>query len=376
MSARRASGGEGLETAAWAAVFVVLGSTLWFCMGPGKASDSDADADFAREGGTTSTTPASTMTGSGTSPTGSAKKGSRTPAPHGWIPPSAREATETARLRADPDHDPLCASPPSVVEQGKSAAVGLERELRSATKISDAEESAIGARMERALPNEPSFRGNWDRDEDVRRYGLYLGALVKFLAPQSRRPGIVYRVHVVHRPEFNAAALPGGLLMVYTGLLESDDRVRDEAEAVGVLGHEINHVEKRHTIAAYQYAKVLLGDTSDEAAIAVRMLAIPLSSEWEYEADDGGILMGIEAQYDPQAVVNLWRRHAGSRGDRQGGVLGQLGSLIATHPPPARRACKAMARVDWARENARCDRLYDGRTNLEQHDRTGPEHAY
>jgi predicted Zn-dependent protease len=236
----------------------------------------------------------------------------------------------------------------------------FERTLRQASAMPDAEEVPIGTAIERKLPTHQAFAGKWDRADDRALYGPYLTSLVGMLARHSTRPGLKYRVHVVREPTFNAMALPGGVLLVHTGLFTGENRVRSEAELVSVLAHEITHVEKRHTVAAYQYARAALGDTADEAAIAVKMMTLPLSTEYEHEADDGGILLAVEAQYDPRAQVDLWRRSA----VKEPGRTQILGGLLSTHPPSAERACRAMRRVNWARDNARWDRFYVGRTNL------------
>src|SRR6185436_15658066 len=101
---------------------------------------------------------------------------------------------------------------------------------------------------------------------------------------------------------------PGGTLLVFTGTLEGREAVRSEAELAAVLGHEMAHVERRHVVAAYQFAKAALGEDSDEAVVAMRILTLPLSTEHELEADDRGTELAVLAQYDPQAVVDLWRR--------------------------------------------------------------------
>jgi predicted Zn-dependent protease len=278
-------------------------------------------------------------------------------------------------LRADTARDPLCADKGSPIDVGKALAVSIERELRESTKVSDAEEARIGKRLEVAASHERSFAGKWDLPEDVRKYGGYLGGLVQHIAKGKTRPGIQYRVHVVRRPEFNAAALPGGALMVFTGLLEGPQAVRDEAELVAVLGHEIAHVEKRHTIAAYQYAKAILGD-GDQGMIVMKILTMPLSTERELEADEYGLELAVKSQYDPQAAVNLWRRHAaGDHGGPMGALNQILEEVLRSHPRPAIRACRAMQKVNWAHDHSPWDRLYDGRTNL--HTRViGPSRPY
>lgn len=307
---------------------------------------------------------------------GGGKRGGGSSARRGWIPDSATEATSAADLRASPESDPLCQDKGSPIDVGKALAISIEKELRESTKVTDAEEIRIGKHLESAAAKERSFAGKWDLPDDVRTYGKYLGGLVQHIAKGRARTGIPYRVHVVRRPEFNAAALPGGVLMVYTGLLEGPQAVRDEAELSAVLGHEIAHVEKRHTIAAYQYAKAILGSTADNGAIAMKVLTMPLSSERELEADDHGLELAVKAQYDPQGAVNLWRRRAQSERPSFANPLGDiLDTLLRSHPRASVRACRAMNKVRWAHDHSPWDRLYDGKTSFRNRV-MGPTKAY
>jgi len=300
----------------------------------------------------------------------------------GWVPEGAREATTVASLHDDSERDPLCVDTASVLDAPKAAVASLDRELRDATKMSDEEENRIGARLEAGLRHERELAGKLDLPEDVRRYRGYLQDIVQHLAAKTTRPGIHWRVHLVRQPVFNAAALPGGVILVFTGTLEGREAVRDEAELAAVLGHEMTHVERRHVVAAYQFARAALGEDADEAVLAMEIITRPLSTERELEADDRGTELAVLAQYDPQGVVNLWRRRARSerrashgRGDMVGEVLEGLDGLLSSHPPAAVRACHAIEKVRWAREHAPCGTLYDGRSNLLTHV-AGPRHPY
>lgn len=315
-----------------------------------------------------------------------AKSRAGNPAPAcGWIPAGAREATPVASLRSESARDPLCAETSSALDVPRAMAASIEEELRESTKISDEEENRIGARLEAALPRERSFAGKLDLPEDQRRYGGYLRDIVHHLAARTTRPGIRWRIHTVRLPVFNAAALPGGVILVFTGMLEGREAVRTEAELAAVLGHEMTHVERRHVVAAYQYARAALGRDTDEALLLMRVLTQPLSTSHELEADDRGTELMVMAQYDPQAVVDLWRRHAKTerhmfQGRRQvGGLFGEVlegvDELLRSHPPAAVRACHAMDKLAWAREHAPCELVYDGRSNLRTRV-AGPRHAY
>ena len=298
-----------------------------------------------------------------------------TAAPCGWIPPEATEARAVSTLHADPQRDPLCRDRDPLVNAGKAVAVSLERELREATKLTDDEESQVGDRLERGLARRGPLAGKIDLRADVRKYGDYLNDVVQHLARGSKRKGIRYRAHIVRRPEFNAGALPGGALLVFTGLLEGAEAVRDEAELVAVLSHEIAHVEKRHPIAAYQYARAMLGKGADDGMIAVKILTTPLSSEHEHEADDHGLELAVAAQYDPLAAVNLWRRRAARERPGPGGLLDGVDAVLRSHPRASARACRAMNRVVWARDHAPCPLLYDGQSNFKARV-MGPKQPY
>jgi hypothetical protein len=300
----------------------------------------------------------------------------------GWIPPDATEATKVASLHWDRTRDPVCADTESALDVPKAVAATLERELREATKMSDEDENRIGVRLEAALRRERQFRGRFDLPADVQRYGGYLRDIVQHLAANTTRPGIPWRVHLVRLPVFNAAALPGGTIVVFTGTLEGREAVRDEAELAAVLGHEMTHIERRHVVAAYQFARAALGEDSDEAVLAMRVLSQPISTQHELEADDRGMELATLAQYDPKAVVNLWRRRARAEHHPRGRDRGMVGdvmegvqALLRSHPPAAVRACAAMDKLAWAQAHAPCDRVYDGRTNLLEHV-AGPRRPY
>jgi hypothetical protein len=283
-----------------------------------------------------------------------------------WVPVSAREV----RLRQDLNADEArqCGGAADPIALGKKLAIAMELPVREATATSDDEEAALGRQLEEAAPNEDLFRGKLDLPDDVRRYGGYFQALVDHLAKNKTRKGISYRVHVVRNDDFNAVAIAGGVLYAFTGLVDGPQRVRSEAELAGVLGHEIAHVEKRHTMVAVQLARAALGTDAPVGAILMRLVTRPLQSEYELEADREGLKLVALGQYDPMATVEHWALEADRPGKtRPSAIRGAAETLLGTHPPAEQRRCACLETVAWAKGNGTSfDRFYIGTTNVRE----------
>jgi predicted Zn-dependent protease len=312
-----------------------------------------------------------TLSGAGSDEPEAARAATR-----GWVPEDAEEAISPAdAAREAPPEGPACDPRGNLVDLAKGAAATFESELRRATALSDADETAIGLRLEREASRASIFAGKWDLPADRDRYAPYLQALVDALVPLVSRSGLRYRVHIIREKDFNAFAMAGGVLAVTTGVLEGPEAVRDEAELVAVLGHELAHVELRHAAAAYQYVRAVLGDGLDEAAIIPRLFTIPISTEHEHEADARGLALAAAAGYDPFAGPRLWSRRvrveAPDADHPSGGLAGAVGDLLGaaeqvlhTHPPARQRCGRTRDVARRLAQTAEVDRWYRGQTNL------------
>lgn len=167
---------------------------------------------------------------------------------------------------------------------------------------------------------------------------LYVEQLVKKLAAQANKERAVqWRTYVVDDPAtINAFATPGGRIYVYTGLLLSAD---NEAEVVGVMGHEMGHVVARHgarqLVAAFGLETVVnmaLGKDAGDVAKLSAMLAgkagqLAYGRDMEHEADEYGARYSSSAGYDPRGLASFFEKLKAKHGD-----TGPVMTFFSTHP--------------------------------------------
>src|SRR4051794_7107599 len=184
------------------------------------------------------------------------------------------------------------------------------------------------------------------RDDPRARFVSDVGRRV-VNASDARRSPYVENFHffLLNDPDtINAFALPGGQVFITRGLF---DKLDDEAELAGVLGHEIGHVINRHAaehMASGRLGQLLtmavgVGASEDrrgrEAAMAAAMVnqmtQLKFSRGDESEADRYGLKYMAQAGYDPSAMLDVMKiLKEASKGARQP-------EFLATHPLPESR---------------------------------------
>jgi predicted Zn-dependent protease len=132
-----------------------------------------------------------------------------------------------------------------------------------------------------------------------------------------------WQVNVEQSDELNAYCMPGGKIMVYSGLVEKINATDDELAAV--IGHEIAHALREHGRERMSQAYIqqyglsalasLAGDglTGTIATKGAEMgtnlfFSLPNSREQERESDRIGLELAARAGYNPNAAVSLWQK--------------------------------------------------------------------
>jgi predicted Zn-dependent protease len=149
------------------------------------------------------------------------------------------------------------------------------------------------------------------------------------------------RIYVVDIPYFNASMAPNGVMQVWTGLLLRTD---NEAQLAFVLGHELAHYVRRHSLqrwidiqnkanAASIFALVTsaagIGYAGDIGALAALASIMAFSRDQEREADALGLQRAVEAGYDPREGARVWRA---LRAEQAASGSGEGFVFLSTHP--------------------------------------------
>jgi hypothetical protein len=183
-----------------------------------------------------------------------------------------------------------------------------------------------------------------ETDSRVQRVRTITDKLIPYsLKWSDRTKQWKWDVAVVRSPDIRMYCLPGGKIVVYSGLL---DRVKPNDNELGMLlGHEIAHALREHArerLGEQQAAQLgsgtipqLFGLADLGAAplgIGSQLLDMKYEPADETEADVIGSEIAARAGYDPRAAVTLWDKlAAATRSNHDQG-------FIYVHPyPPARR---------------------------------------
>jgi predicted Zn-dependent protease len=259
------------------------------------------------------------------------------------------------------------------VQTTKPGAVSVERQQTMMVSSQSMNKSAEKAYQQ--VLSEASRKGQLNRDRDsLERVRHITRRLIpRTVAFRPDAPRWAWETNVISDKQRNAWCMPGGKIVVYTGLVNSLRLTDDELAAV--LGHEMAHALREHARERASQAVVqgvglsVLGALTGSPGVADLSglvldltLNLPNSREHETEADRVGIELAARAGYDPRAAVSVWEKMSRRSG-------GQPPEFLSTHPSHQHRiedlrayAEKVMPlyeRSDDARGDSRDERRRD-----------------
>ncbi|MEN6560820.1 MAG: M48 family metalloprotease [Acidobacteriota bacterium] len=173
----------------------------------------------------------------------------------------------------------------------------------------------------------------------------YIDQVGKSLAARGQRPGLPWRFTVLDSPVINAFAVPGGSVYVTRGILAL---MGSEAELAAVLGHEIGHVNARHSMSQMSKAQaaqigLAVGSVVSRqfakyaglAGAGLQVLFLKFSRDNENQADGLGVDYARAAGYNPADMAVTFAALQ-KMGDLSGGGS-SLPGFLSTHPLTADR---------------------------------------
>ncbi len=154
-----------------------------------------------------------------------------------------------------------------------------------------------------------------------------------------------FQISVVQSPVVNAFALPGGYVVVFTGLLNKAD---SGEEVAGVLSHELNHVLQRHglermvkMLGLAAVVGIVVGDQQGVLGLAkqlgMELATLKFGRAQETEADLTGLRLLSDAGIAPDGMIRFFERLSEKDGARV--------ELFSTHPMSAARAALLKAEL-------------------------------
>jgi predicted Zn-dependent protease len=185
-------------------------------------------------------------------------------------------------------------------------------------------------------------------------------AVVKYFADnnlQNRLNGYNWEFNLVNDPSPNAWCMPGGKVVVYSGILPL---TADRNGLAVVMSHEIAHAVARHGNERMsqemltQLGGIALSEAIKEKPQETRNIfltaygigsqvgvLLPYSREHELEADKLGLIFMAMAGYDPNTAIDFWERMANVGGEKPP-------EFLSTHPSDQSRINKIRAAIPEA----------------------------
>jgi len=181
----------------------------------------------------------------------------------------------------------------------------------------------------------------------------YVATLGMKMASLTSRGDLDWHFAVVNSPEVNAFAIPGGFIYVNRGAIEQADSLD---ELAGIMGHEIGHVVRRHSVKQMEKAErgrvdlVLLCTLTRVCRTAAGRIAVGVgadaiaarySQQDEAEADSEGVVNTLRAGIDPQGLPDFFEKLL----DKQKTQPTAVEAFFSTHPTDQSRVAATRKQI-------------------------------
>ncbi len=172
----------------------------------------------------------------------------------------------------------------------------------------------------------------------------YLKQLVAAIQPHithaARYPQI--RVGIVATDQPDAYSIPGGTLLFTSGLL---DTAGSEAALVGVIAHELSHLDRGHQLLPLKQSKLTAQATDWRQMLSMLSVMKPVHPEFEREADEDAFQWMVAAGYDPRELAHLLESW-GRQQKAQAPWIDVIPSFVRSHPDASHRAESILKQFD------------------------------
>jgi predicted Zn-dependent protease len=230
--------------------------------------------------------------------------------------------------------------------------------------VSEAELMQLSNQQYKTFLSQHKVVASGQQAEMVSRVGARISRAVTGYLKQKGQADLLngydWEFKLVEDANVNAWCMPGGKVVVYTGLMPV---ALEESGLAVVMGHEIAHAIARHgNERMSQGLMQQFGGIALSAAIASKPSAtqdlfmtaygvgsevggvLPFGRKQELEADRYGLIFAAIAGFDPNAAVPFWERMS-----KMSGSGGKQPELLSTHPSDETRIAKVR---EYAKEAA------------------------
>ena len=218
-----------------------------------------------------------------------------------------------------------------------SCAVNPVTGKRQLMLMSEDQEIALGAQYHPSVISTFGVYENAALQDFIEEKGAEMGKI-------SHRPNLTYHFTILDSPVVNAFAVPGGYLYITRGILA---QFNNEAELIGVLGHEMGHVTARHSaqqqttqqigqlvLMGGMLASTEIAKRADMAMSGMDLLFLSFSREHEREADRIGVEYATKIGFDAHQMASFFSvLEKMNMSSSEGGVP----TFLSTHPDPGNR---------------------------------------